>query len=361
MLHLPSPRRLLRAVSIAATAVVVVPAAVAAAVALTPNAVPAPAAPSDAVLTKAVPTKNAPTTTAPTNTDPSRADPTAARLTGPLVFSTVPSNTTGQLQWFAAAVENGYHGSALAATSAAAAAARGPAWTTPGLDGVGPLSVTSAPTSCLTGYFQVESCDGSAMQDWRWVAHDGGLALQNVQTGHHLGTGNRGGNDDVLEGDDGTHYPIGTVDTSFLTGDGTVTAPVNGGIAPVGDGTPATVRIGDTVDVSFGMTATAPIDALQDIGITAKPPAGAGFVVGTRTIVGAWRTAPDAPWVTSGALSATVRLAAGGTSLVGTVPATSSVHLPAGGQIRWTVPLTVRNSATPGTYDLAFTISGQTD
>ncbi|MCJ1712620.1 hypothetical protein [Curtobacterium sp. VKM Ac-2922] len=352
-------RRLLRAVSVAATTAVVLPAAIAAAVALTPSAEPALATPSDTA-----PSDTAPSDTAPSNVAPTDAPPTAARLTGPLVFSTVPSNSTGQLQWFAAAVENGYAGRALAGTSAAAAAARGPAWTTPVLDSVGPLSVASAPTACLTGYglvFSVAPCNGSAVQDWRWVAHDGGLALQNVLTGFHIGTGNRGGNDDVLEGDDGSGYPIGTVDTSFLTGDGTVTPPVNGGIAPVGDGTPATVRVGDTVDVSFGMTTTAPIDALRQTVFQATAPQGTNFVVGTRKLVGAYRASPDDPWTAVPAISATVVLGPGGTSLRGTVLGTgTSVHLPAGGQLRWTAPLAVRNSATPGTFDVEFQFSGST-
>ncbi|MCJ1712624.1 hypothetical protein [Curtobacterium sp. VKM Ac-2922] len=279
------------------------------------------------------------------------------RLVGPIVFSTAPA---GRTLWFAAAVDQGL-GLANAGSSAIDAAGSGAEWTTPALGGTGTLTPVDDPGSCLSGHGQVltvHPCDTTPPQQWTWVDVPGGTALQNVDTGFHVGTSSTSG-DGLLEGDDGSTIPVGVVDTSFLRSAGATTPPANGGFDPAGQGAPATVAAGDSAAVHFGARTTAPVAALPATTVTVHAPTGTTFAKDLTSIDGVTRAAATDGWTFDPGLQVGGSVAADGRTFTGTIADTGSpVRLPAGAELRWTIDVTADAGAAAGTDDLEFTLAG---
>ncbi|WP_162241727.1 Ig-like domain repeat protein, partial [Curtobacterium sp. Leaf183] len=149
------------------------------------------------------------------------APPVDDRLHGRIVFR------QGTYWWAVEDPDSGGYGRAKTGADAAAAARAGTDWTTPALGAAGPLSPEASPTMCLDAndrgpVYEVVRCDGSALQQWRWVELPGGVGLQNVADPvKYIGTGNGGGFDDYLEGASSYEGRAnGVIDPTYLGVDG---------------------------------------------------------------------------------------------------------------------------------------------
>lgn len=268
-----------------------------------------------------------------------------SRLTGKIVFSQAGASTPGLFWWAVGDADSNGRGRAKSGADAAGAAAAGTTWTTPARGGSGPLSPASDPDECLDGnrnsaIYVVVACDGGTYQQWKWVDVGTGKGLQNEGDPlKYVGTGNSGGFDDYLEG--GAVYQgraNGQIDTSFLTGGGTVTPPTpeNGGIDGDGLGFPATIAAGGRGTAHVGLRVTDDLTALRATEIELQAPAGTTFDRSQTHLDAELRSGPTAAWTAHAGLRIDGSVTADGQTFRGTIAdAGSTFRAPAGTELRW--------------------------
>jgi hypothetical protein len=198
--------------------------------------------------------------------------------------------TSGAGEWFAVldpkdvSFDDDYPGSHFAgiqfATTQAALDGVGIQWTFPGTVDPGPVSPLNDPSSCLTRSrlwqslaFDMQPCDGSAIQKFRWTT--GGRVLASLPTGETVGPSSYDADGYLRPGE------FGLVDTSLLEE-----------IVPVA---PQPLTIDAPIDGSTVSTSRPTFSGTGDEDAEIRIVGPTGTIATTTVIGGTWSVTPLTP------------------------------------------------------------------